>query len=74
MVIYNRYHPQSLQALQESIKRNVERNSTASRFGELLDKHGRDEWLGHVIENVGPFIQLQVGDLADLLEIFSKYE
>lgn len=54
------------------MERNLERGSTAHKFGELIDKHGREEWLGHLIDNVGPFLQVQVGDLANLLEVMSK--
>ncbi|KAI9884989.1 MAG: hypothetical protein M1823_003226 [Watsoniomyces obsoletus] len=73
MVIYNRYHPSSLESLQESIERNLERGSTAHRIGDLIDKHGREEWLGHLIENTGPFLQIQIGDLANLLEVLSNF-
>lgn len=45
----------------------------AYRLGELINKHGREDWLGPLIDEAGPMVQLQLGDLANLLEVFSKY-
>lgn len=47
--------------------------ATASKFGELIDKHGRDDWLGPMMEDLGPYIQLQLGDMANMLEVFSNF-
>lgn len=44
----------------------------ASRFGELVDKHGREKWLDPLIDELGPYIQLQLGDIANMLEVFNK--
>ena len=52
--------------------RALESRGTASRFGELIDKHGRNDWLEPVVEHLGPYIQLQLGDMANMLEVFSK--
>lgn len=72
MVLRNRYRPSSLESLQESMKRNLERGSIAYRLGDLIDKHGREDWLGPLMDEVGPLVQVQLGDLANLLEVFSK--
>ena len=42
------------------------------KFGELIDKHGRDSWLEPLLEDLGPYIQLQIGDIANMLEVFHK--
>lgn len=47
--------------------------ATASKFGELIDKHGRDDWLAPMMEDLGPYIQLQLGDMANMLEVFSNF-
>ncbi|KAK4696995.1 hypothetical protein P7C71_g1006, partial [Lecanoromycetidae sp. Uapishka_2] len=72
IVVKNRYAPESIESLRESVQKNVDSRSTASKFGELIDKHGRSDWLGPVMEDIGPFIQLQLGDMANMLEVFSK--
>ena len=55
------------------MQRALDRRSTASRFGELVDKHGRENWLEPLMEDLGPFIQLQLGDIANMLEVFDKW-
>lgn len=54
------------------MRKAVDSQGTASKLGELIDKHGRNDWLDPLIESLGPQIQLQLGDLANMLEVFSK--
>ena len=72
IVLKNRYAPSSVESLRESMRKAVDSRSTASRFGELIDKHGRNDWLEPVIDHLGPYVQLQLGDMANMLEVFSK--
>ncbi|KAI9779482.1 MAG: hypothetical protein M1835_004689 [Candelina submexicana] len=71
-VVRNYYFPTDIKALRKSIERASDRRGTAYQFGELIDKHGRDEWLQPMIDTIGPFAQLQIGDLANLLEVLYK--
>lgn len=71
-VTRNRYSPTSVESLRRSIQRTRDSRRTASRFGELIDKHGRDNWLEPLLEDLGPYIQLQIGDIANMLEVFDK--
>lgn len=71
-MLKNRYAPESVESLRDSVQKNLDSRSTASKFGELVDKHGRNDWLEPVMEHMGPFIQLQLGDMANMLEVFSK--
>jgi hypothetical protein len=64
----NYYYPTSLEDLRKGIERTIDRGATAFKVGELMDKHGSDDWLGPLMEELGPFIQVQVADLANLLE------
>ena len=72
IVIKNRYYPTSVRSLRESARRTIDRVGTASDLGELIDKHGREDWLDPLIDELGPYIQLQVGDIANMLEVFMK--
>ncbi|KAI9846356.1 MAG: hypothetical protein M1837_004209 [Sclerophora amabilis] len=71
-VLRNRFFPSSVKALQESMERALDRNMTAYHFGELIDKHGREDWLGPLLDEMGPCLQLQLGDVANLLEVLTK--
>jgi hypothetical protein len=72
IVLRSRYAPASVESLRDSVAKALDGRSTASKFGELIDKHGRNDWLEPVMEHLGPFIQLQLNDMANMLEVFSK--
>ena len=55
------------------MQRSLEQTGTASKFGELIDKHGRNDWLEPLMDDLGPYIQLQLGDIANMLEVFSNF-
>lgn len=71
-MLKNRYFPTSAESIRESMRRAVDSRTSASKLGELIDKHGRNDWLEPVMEQLGPAIQLQLGDMANMLEVFSK--
>lgn len=54
------------------MQRALDSQGTAYRFGEIIDKHGRESWLEPLVDELGPYIQLQVGDVANILEVFHK--
>lgn len=54
------------------MQRALDSQGTAYRFGEIIDKHGRDNWLEPLVDELGPYIQLQLGDIANMLEVFHK--
>lgn len=71
-MLKNRYYPASSATLQESMQRVHDRQSTAYKFGELIDRHGGDSWIEPLIDDLGPFVQLQLGDMANMLEVLTK--
>lgn len=72
IVVKNRYFPTSPESIRESMRRALDSRDTAFRFSELVDRHGRKDWLEPVIDSLGPQIQLQLSDMANMLEVFSK--
>lgn len=73
-VIMNYYYPTSITALREEIERTLNRSATAMKMSEILDKHSSSEdWLGNLMEELGPFIQVQMADLANMLEVISNF-
>ena len=73
IVLKNRFYPSSVQSLRGSMQRAQDSRSTAYRFSELIDKHGRSNWIEPLLADLGPYIQLQLGDLANMLEVFSNF-
>ena len=71
-VIRNRYFPSWPHYHRESVKATVSTEGSALALGEIIDRHGRDDWLDPFLDQLGPFVQLQLGDLADYLEVLAK--
>lgn len=67
-VLKNRNQSTAPPSLRESYARTSDRNSSAYKFGEIIRKHGSDGWIDPIIDELGPWMQLQLGDLADFLE------
>lgn len=38
-----------------------------------MDKHGNKDWLGPFLEQIGPYLQVQIADLANLLEVYDSF-
>lgn len=55
------------------MKRTLDRGSTAFKIEELIDQHGSQDWLGHLMDQAGPWLQLQLGDIVTLLEAISNF-
>lgn len=58
--------------MRESLDRVLDRRVQAHRCGELVDMYGRKEWLEPLIDEAAPFIHIQLGDLAAILEVLRK--
>ena len=57
----NRYHPSHVESLRESQRRAFDSSASANMFSELIDKHGRNDWLNPIMDSLGPYLQLQLG-------------
>jgi hypothetical protein len=55
------------------MKRGVDREAKAQGWGELVEQHGSKDWIKRLLDELGPHIQLQLGDLTDLLEVLANF-
>ncbi|RAL62368.1 hypothetical protein DID88_004934 [Monilinia fructigena] len=69
----NYYYPSSVATLREEFSRNIDRGATALKAGELMGKHGNKDWLGPLLDQLGPYLQVQIADLANLLEVYDNF-
>lgn len=69
----NRFRKESVRTVRESVGRAIDRETRVQAWGELIQRHGKHEWLEPFLDDIGPMIQLQLGDLADLLEILINF-
>jgi hypothetical protein len=72
-VIRNKYHPSSVESIRQAMKRGVDHEAKAQAWGELVEQHGSKDWIEPLLDELGPYIQLQLGDLTDLLEVLANF-
>ena len=51
----------------------MDRATEAVRFNQLIEKNGTDSWLATLAEDLGPWAQIQLGDIASLLEVMNNF-
>lgn len=73
ITLKNKFYPHDVNYMRESLDRSLDRGAQAYRFGELVDRYGREKWLEPLLDQIAPFIRLQLGDLVAFLEITRKY-
>ena len=69
----NRFGEHSVQTVRETVDRAVDRETRVQAWGDLIQRHGQHDWLEPFLDQIGPIIQLQLGDLADLLEMLVNF-
>lgn len=73
IVVLNRLNPSSVREMRRSHERAMDRGSQIHNIFELIQRHGDDQWIDPLLDEVGPLIQQQLGDLADYLEILQNF-
>jgi hypothetical protein len=71
--IRNWFQPSSVETVRESVSRSLDRENKVQAWGELIQKHGKDDWVEPLLDELGPVIQRQMGDLADYLEVLVNF-
>ncbi|KIV86436.1 hypothetical protein PV11_02048 [Exophiala sideris] len=71
--IRNKLYPGSVQAVRAGVARAFDREKRVQAWGELLQRHGQNNWIEPLLDEVGPLIQMQLGDIADLLEVMINF-
>ncbi|KAL8641894.1 MAG: hypothetical protein Q9226_008572 [Calogaya cf. arnoldii] len=71
-VLRRRYEKPSVQKLRKNIQRTEDSLSTAHTLSEQIEKRGAQSWVDPLIEDMGEWLLLQLGDMANLLEILLK--
>lgn len=72
-VLRNRFYPTSVKSLESAQRRAQDNSRKAVQISELMDKHGNEGWLEPLAKDVGPYVQLQVNDIANLLEVLEHF-
>lgn len=73
IVLENKFRPQRVENLRQSYERAKDNEAMSFRFDELINKHGSGNWVDPFIEEAGPWVQMQLSDMADFLEILMNF-
>lgn len=71
--IRNKFRPDSVESIRNSIERGLVREAQVHAWVELIQAHGKHEWVEPLLDNVGPIIQMQLGDLANFAECLINF-
>ncbi|KAJ9644241.1 hypothetical protein H2204_001592 [Knufia peltigerae] len=71
--IKNKFQPSSVQTVRANVSRALDREARVQAWGDLIQRHGKHDWLEPFLDEIGPMIQRQLGDFADLLEIMVNF-
>lgn len=71
-VLRNRHGRVSRQWMRESTAR-AQRKDRAAMLSELIMQHGPEDWFEELLRQFGPWLQQQILDLAQFLEISNSY-
>jgi hypothetical protein len=72
LVLKRRYYPPTIPDMRENLERSEDKDATAADLPQFIEQHGGHGWVDAMIEKAGPAIQLQVEDVADVLEVLLK--
>ena len=71
--IRNWFYPTSIDTVRKAMARGIDRERKAQAWGELIEKHGRSDWVEPLITDMGPMIQMQLGDLTNFIEVMVNF-
>jgi hypothetical protein len=72
LVAERRAHGNTLEDLREDIKHREDQRVTALSITELIVKEGEMNWSDDLIEGLGPWLMIQLADLANFFESMRK--
>lgn len=72
-VLRRRRDAQTVEKLRGDIMRTEDPTVTAATLTEQIEKRGEHGWIEPLIEAMGTWMLMQLGDMASLLEVILKY-
>jgi hypothetical protein len=68
MVVERRWHGRSMEDLREDIKHREDVERTALSLTEFIEKQGDENWAHDLLQDLGPWLMVQLADLANFFE------
>lgn len=73
LVLQRRYYPPTIPEMREDLERSEDKDATASDLAQFIEQYGGHGWVEKLTEQAGPAMQMQIEDVADVLETLLKY-
>ena len=68
LVVQRRWHSQTMQDLREDIHHRENIQRTALSLTEFIEKRGNENWAHDLLQEIGPWLMVQLADLANFFE------
>jgi len=72
LVIERRLNAPSMEDIRQDIERTEDRQQTALTLTEYIQKEGDEKWADKILEDLGPWLMIQLADLANFFESLRK--
>lgn len=72
LILHRKVRPPTIDDLKRDIIRTEDMAKTALSIGEFIEKEGDQRWVDPLIEKVGPWVLIQLSDLANTMEVLRK--
>jgi len=72
-VLERRNHGNTIEDLREDVKRREDQRVTALSLTELIEKEGDAMWSDKLLEDLGPWLMVQLSDMANSCESMRKF-
>lgn len=73
LVVERRVHENTLENLREDIKHREDQQATALSLAEFIVKRGDENWADDIVEVIGPWLMVQLADLANFFESIRNF-
>jgi hypothetical protein len=73
LVAQRHFHSPTLEDLRADVKRTEDVHETALTLTEFIEKKGDELWADELLEGVGPWLMIQLSDMAAFFEVMRKY-
>lgn len=74
MVMSRQLFGKTIKEVRTDLERTEDQDQTAYTLTEYIEKQGGGSWVEKLQEDLGPWLMIQLCDVADLFEILRKYD
>jgi len=72
LVVERRIHGVTVEDIREDLKRTEDTHRTALSLTEFIEKNGYENWADSILQDLGPWLMIQLADLANFFESLRK--